>query len=45
MCLPLVALLVKDSPVPFGLLPDGAETSADARAAVVFGPTPREIAR
>jgi len=45
VCLPLVALLVKDSPVPFGLLPDGAETSADARAAVVFGPTPREIAR
>lgn len=25
VCLPLVALLVKDSPKPYGLLPDGAE--------------------
>lgn len=27
VCLPLVALLVKDSPKPFGLLPDGASST------------------
>ena len=30
VCLPLVALLVKDSPAPYGLLPDGAAPQAGA---------------
>lgn len=47
VCLPLVALLVKDSPKPFGLLPDGANCLPASRtdASVDDGMSVREIIR
>ncbi len=47
VCLPLVALLIKDSPKPYGLLPDGdtAVTEAAAAEAVDEGMKVGEILR
>ncbi|WP_342722332.1 MFS transporter [Bradyrhizobium sp. B097] len=47
ICLPLVALLVKDSPKPFGLLPDGASSAQapGASAPADDGKTVGEIVR
>jgi MFS family permease len=47
ICLPLVALLVKDSPKPFGLLPDGASRTEAVAATGPAGDgmTVREIVR
>ncbi|MDR3454913.1 MAG: MFS transporter [Rhodoferax sp.] len=47
VCLPLVALLVKDSPTPYGLLPDGAEPAEKVATAkpVVAGMEVRDIMR
>jgi len=47
VCLPLVALLVKDSPTPYGLLPDGAEPAEKVATAapVVTGMEVRDIIR
>jgi len=38
VCLPLVALLVKDSPAPYGLLPDGAAPTDSPTTAVAAEP-------
>jgi len=50
VCLPLVALLVKDSPAPYGLLPDGAQpkpgTAPRAEAqARLYGPAAGAVLR
>lgn len=47
VCLPLVALLLKDSPQPFGLFPDGdpIDVAAPAAAAVTSGPAVRDIVK
>jgi MFS family permease len=47
VCLPLVALLVKDSPVPYGLLPDGVPSDGKraVTVAALVGPTGGEIIR
>ncbi len=48
VCLPMVALLVKDSPAPYGLLPDGDAPSANRRAdqkAALVGPSRGVIIR
>jgi nitrate/nitrite transporter NarK len=47
VCLPLVAWLVKDSPAPYGLLPDGddASPSGPTSAALLHGMTGAEIIR
>jgi len=46
-CLPLVGLLVKDSPAPYGLAPDGDPPGGPgaARAKALFGPTRSAILR